>query len=107
MKQAVPERRGEDAMATIGIRWENADPPADKDDWERVIAGAVADLSFTGTVVLRYQDGSWEVEAARVGQLPAAMPPTIPDPTDVQPQVEQALRDAGKPVRVRMATPAR
>ncbi|HET8647940.1 MAG TPA: hypothetical protein VFO85_20765 [Vicinamibacteria bacterium] len=95
-------------MATIGFRWEGHEPPPDKDEWERVVSEALAERSFTGTVVLTHADGMWEIEAARVGQFPATMqPPPFPDPMDVQPEVEKALLQAGKPVRARAVAPAR
>lgn len=90
-------------MATIGIRWEGGDAPPDKDDWERIIQEAIGDTGLAGTVVLRHEGDAWEVEAARVGQLPMGGVPVFPDPTDFQPQVEQALLAAGKPVRARAA----
>jgi hypothetical protein len=87
-------------MATIGIRWDG-DEPADKDDWERVINEALAETGFTGSVVMRGVGGVWEVESARVGQLPVGVPPAFPDPTDFDAEVEKALSAAGKPVRLK------
>ena len=92
-------------MATIGIRWEDADPPADQDEWEQIIQDALKEPEGAGTVVLRYSEAGWEVDAARIGQLPMGGVPMIPDPTDFQPQVESALLAAGKPIRARAVAP--
>lgn len=93
-------------MAAIGIRWEDGDAPADREEWESVIKEALGDTGVTGTVVMRHGEGAWEVEAARVGQLPVGAAAMFPDPTDVQPQVERALLAAGKPIRARTLAPS-
>jgi hypothetical protein len=93
-------------MAEIGVRWDHHDAPPDREDWERIIQDALADTpAVAGTVVMKHDGDLWEVEVARVGQIPVGTEPSLPDPTDFQLQVERALLAAGKPVRPR-AVPA-
>jgi hypothetical protein len=83
----------------VDNRMNEVDPPADADDWARIIREEVGKKVGAGIRVdfVSLRSGRWSIAAADVVRMHTGAGP-YSSPTDIRAEVVAALTKAGKPV---------